>query len=57
MNATDIAIFFGEPTQRREAPDNVPKIDLSVLRAQQTARREEMKGDKSGPMSKYFKMQ
>ena len=57
MNTTDIAIFFGEPTQRREAPDNVPKIDLSVLRAQQTARREEMKGDKSGPMYKYFKMQ
>ena len=57
IDATDMAMFFGEPTQRREAPDNVPRIDLSVLRAQQTARRQEMKGDKTSSMAKYFKMQ
>ena len=58
VDETSMAIFFGEATVRREAPDSVPKIDMSMLRAQQTARREEMKDEgKSGLMSKYFKMQ
>ena len=57
VDALNVSMFFGEATERREAPSNVPKIDLSVLKAKQTARREEMKGNKTGPMGKYFKMQ
>ncbi len=57
ITASDISAFFGEhiPIASQSNGVHVPRIDLSVLRAKQTARRAEMETDRA--MSKYFKMQ
>ena len=58
ISASDAAAFFGEapPANSSKNGVHIPRIDLSALRAKQTARRAEME-TAGGAMSKYFKMQ